>query len=77
MIGNRSIPYDCGNCDAMGCLVCKLTHPKKRNVPKIDERSGSVLIQIDYMPMGCEEKGWKGETGTYVFSSRHSKLVKT
>ncbi len=28
------------------------------------------------MPMGHDEKGWKEEVGSYVFSSRFSKLIK-
>ncbi len=46
-------------------------------VPNNAERSGQIVAQVDYMPIGHGEKGWNGEVGTYVFSSKYSKLVKT
>ncbi len=34
-------------------------------------------MQVDYMPVGHPERGWKGEVGAYIYSSRESKVVKT
>ncbi|MCP3666926.1 MAG: transposase family protein, partial [Gammaproteobacteria bacterium] len=39
-------------------------------------RSGLATVQVDYMPMGRDELGWKGEVGAYIFSDRTSKVVK-
>ncbi len=33
-------------------------------------------MQVDYMPMGHDETGWKNEVGAHVYSSRTSKIVK-
>ncbi len=61
----------------LNCDTCHLTKPSRRSVSKRAEHSGNVTVQIDYMPMGHQEKGWKSEVGAYIFSSRTSKLLKT
>ncbi len=58
------------------CTTCKKTSPRRRPVPTSAERSGLITVQADYMPMGRNELGWKGEVGAYVFSDRPSKTVK-
>ncbi len=69
MIDSGLAPKEAAGYDAAGCDICKLTHPKRRKVPKIAERSGLIAVQVDYMPMGHDEKGWKGEVGAYVFNA--------
>ncbi len=76
MIKNDEIPQIAAGFDAANCETCQLTHPGRRPVPKIAERSGNITVQVDYMPMGQTEEGWKGEVGAYVYSSRSSKIVK-
>ncbi len=71
-VPNEILEYNPGNCE-----VCNRTHAVKRPVPKRAECSGEVTVQVDYMPVGREEKGWKGEVGAYVYSLRQSKIVKT
>ncbi len=58
------------------CTICNLTKPIRRPVPHEAERSGETTVQIDYMPVGAAEKGWRGQVGAYVFSLRESKIVK-
>ncbi len=42
-----------------------------------DGSPGDVgYYRVRNMPMGHDERGWKGEVGAYVYSSRHSKVVK-
>ncbi len=76
MISRGLVTDDVGKYDATGCETCKLTCPKRRPVPKIAERSGNSGIQVDYMPMGHGEIGWRGEVGAYIYSCRTSKIVK-
>ncbi len=56
--------------------MCNRTHAVKRLVPKKAECSGEVTGQVDYMPVGHEQRGWKGEVGAYAYSLRQSKFVK-
>ncbi|MCP3666698.1 MAG: DDE-type integrase/transposase/recombinase [Gammaproteobacteria bacterium] len=76
MIESKVIPRDAARFTAVTCRTCRLTYPSRRPMPHTAERSGKVTVQVDYMPMGQMEKGWKGEVGAYVFSSRSSKLLK-
>ncbi len=76
MIKSEAIPREAAGYTAVNCQTCQLTHPRRRPVPSTAERSGKVTVQVDYIPMGHAEKGWKGEVGAYVFSSRSSKLLK-
>ncbi len=76
MIKGGSAPKSITGYDTTECETCQLTRPMRRPVPKKPENSGKVTVQVDYMPMGHDEKGWKGEVGSYVYSHRPSKLVK-
>ncbi len=76
MIKGGIAPREAAAYPAATCETCQLTHPRRRPIPKTAERSGKVVVQVDYMPSGQQEKGWKGEVGAYVFSSRSSKLLK-
>ncbi len=76
MVKSMAVPKDAAGFSAATCRTCQLTHPGRRPVPHTAERSGKVAVQVDYMPMGQTEKGWKGEVGAYIFSSRSSKLLK-
>ncbi len=76
MIKSKAIPRNAAGFTAATCRTCQLTHPSRCPVPHTAERSGKVTVQVDYMPMGQTEKGWKGEVGAYIFSSRSSKLLK-
>ncbi len=71
MIPKQAIHYE-----ANQCTVCNLTKPMRRPVPHQAEKSGEITVQVDYLPTGREEIGWKGEVGAYVFASRQSKIVK-
>ncbi len=73
---DKAVPSTAAEYDAEDCQVCQLTHPKRRPVPHTAERSGMTTVQVDYMQMGHTEKGWKGEVGAYIYSSRTSKVVK-
>ncbi len=76
MIKRGDIPKDAAGFDSVTCQTCKLAYPWRRPVPKIAERSGETTVQVDYMSLGHSEKGWKGETGAYVFSHRTNKIIK-
>ncbi len=75
-VKNETIPPEAAGYAATNCRTCQLTRPNRRPIPHVAERSGKVVVQVDYMPIGQEEKGWRGEMGAYVFSSRYSKLLK-
>ncbi len=77
MIKDGIIPREADGYTAKSCEICQLTHPKRRHIPGTAERSEMTTVQVDYMPIGHEEKGWKGEVGAYIYSSRCSKLIKT
>ncbi len=76
MIKNGTAPQEAAGYSMASCQTCQLTRPRKRPIPRAAERSGKVVVQVDYMPLGQEEKGWRGEAGAYMFSSRSSKLLK-
>ncbi len=65
MINSGLIPDTVRPIDTDGCRVCRTTKPSRRPVPAKAERSGQTTVQVDYMPMGHEEKGWRGEVGAY------------
>ncbi len=67
----EALGYDPGNCS-----TCSLTRPRRRPIPHVAEASGECTVQVDYMPVGQSERGWKGEVGAYVFSDRHSRVAK-
>ncbi len=76
MISSGLIPNTVRLIDTDSCRVCRTTMPSRRPVPATAERSGQITAQVDYMPMGHEEKGWMGEVGAYIFSHRINKIVK-
>ncbi len=76
MIKRGIIPKTVNPNEASQCTVCKTTKPRRRPVPTVAERSELATVQVDYMPMGRDELGWKGEMGAYIFSGRTSKIVK-
>ncbi len=76
MIKEGTVPKEAEDYDATRCRTCQLTHPWRHPVPKTAESSDSTAVQVDYMPMGQHEKGWRDEIGAYIFSSRASKMPK-
>ncbi len=76
MIEEGTVPKEVEDYDATRCRTCQLIHPWRRPVPKTAECSDSTVVQVDYMPMGQHEKGWRDEIGAYIFSSRASKVPK-
>ncbi len=76
MISQGLVPTNAAGFDAADCTICRKTLPKRREVRKFAERSGQTVIQVDYMPVGHDERGRNGEVGAYVFSSRYSKIMK-
>ncbi len=76
MIKSGIISNEASEYTTLDCETCKLTHPKRRPIPSIAERSGRIAVQVDYVPMGQNEIGWKNEVGAYVYSNRQSKLMK-
>ncbi len=76
MIKSGIISNEASEYTALDCETCKLTHPKRRPIPSIADRSGRIAVQVDYVPTGQNEIGWKNEVGAYVYSSRQSKLMK-
>ncbi len=51
--------------------------PGWRPVPNKAKSSGEVTVQVDYMPFGLDEKGWKGQVvGAIIFSSRVCQMLK-
>ncbi len=57
-----------------GCSICMTTHPGRRPIPKVAERSRERTVQVDFMPVGHKERGWKDEVGAYIFADRTSKI---
>ncbi len=76
LIDKGLVPESVETFNAQNCQTCMLTNPKKRPVPSHPERSGQVTVQVDFMPIGQEVKGLKGEVGAYVYSSRPSKMIR-
>ncbi len=76
MISSGLIPTTVCPINTDSCRVCRTAMPSRRPVPAAAERGGQVTVQVDYMPMGHEEKGFRGEVGTYIFSHRINKIVK-
>ncbi len=70
------VPEDAAQYDASTYEICSAMRPVRRPVPNTAERSSEVVVQVDYMPMGQGETGWKGEVGAYVYSCRTSKILK-
>ncbi|MCP3661907.1 MAG: hypothetical protein GY696_05320 [Gammaproteobacteria bacterium] len=75
MVKRGVIPKTVNPNEASQCTVCRTTNPRRRPVLTVAERSGLATVQVDYMPMGRDELGWKGEVGAYIFSDRTSKIV--
>ncbi len=76
MIDKRMIPKEAESRKGEECDICLRSKPNRRPVPKPPEKSGDIVVQVDYMPVGHHERGWKGEVSAYVYSSRESKVVK-
>ncbi len=76
LVENKTIPQKAAQYDTSKCDICLKTKPMRRPVTNIAKRSGESVVQVDYMPMGQGEIGWKGETGAYVYSCRSHKLLK-
>ncbi len=76
LVKDKMVPEVAAQYDARQCEICTLTKPMRRPVPNAAKRSGETVVQVDYMPMGKGEKGWKGEVGTHVYSCRTSKILK-
>ncbi len=73
---DKLVPEEAAQYDASQCDICSTMKPMRRPVPNKAERSGEIVVQVDYMPMGQGEIGWKGEVGAYVYSCRISKILK-
>ncbi len=76
LVKEGSIPRFTKEFTASKCRICQLTHPRRRKVPTTATRSGKVTVQVDYMPRGHKEMGWKAKVGAYIFSSTSLKIVK-
>ncbi len=76
LVKQGSAPEEALRYNPNNCSTCNLTKPGKRPIPHVVEASGKTTVQVDYMPLGHSEKGWKGEVGAYVFSDRHSRITK-
>ncbi len=76
LIDKGLVPESVATFNAQNCQTCMLTNPKRRPVSSRPERSGQVTVQVDFMPIGQEVKWLKGEVGAYVYSSRHSKMIR-
>ncbi len=76
MIEEGTVQKEAADYDATRCRICQLAHTRRCPVPKTAERSGSTVVKLDHMPMGQHEKGRRGEVGSYIFSSRASKMLK-
>ncbi len=76
MIHAKMIPSTVKPINQDSCSVCRTTIPSRRPIPSKAERSGQTTVQVDYMPMGREERGWRGEVGAYVYSHRIYKIIK-
>ncbi len=76
MVKDGIIPSEAAAYPKSICETCELTRPRKQPVPNVAKRSSKTVVQVDYMPLGRHKKGWKGEAGAYVFSSRSSKLLR-
>ncbi len=76
LLKQGSVPEEALRYDTRNCNTCSVTKPTRRPVPHVAERSGESTVQVDYMPMGSSERGWKGEVGAYVFSDRNTKITK-
>ncbi len=74
LVKQQLTPGNVKGYDKNCCEGCNLTKPIRRPVPKTAERSGENTIQVNYMPVGHSEKGWKGEVGAYVYSLRRCKI---
>ncbi len=75
MINSRILPKEASPSQEV-CNICAETKPQRQPISKKATKSGETVVQVDYMPMGYKERGWKGEVGAYVFTSRASKIVK-
>ncbi len=76
LVKDKVIPAEAVKYRARDCKACSLTYPSRRSVPRTAERSNEVVVQVDYLPMEQGERGWEGETGAYIFTSRSSKIAK-
>ncbi len=76
LVKQRLMPKNASGYDENCCEICNRTKPIRRQVPKTAEISGENTVQVDYMPVGHNKKGWKGEVGAYIYSQRKSKIVK-
>eukprot|EP01084_Bolivina_argentea_P295665 509087_1 len=72
----RMVPETAAQYDASRCEICLNMKPMRRSVTNVAKRSGEIVVQADYMPLGQGERGWKGEVGAYVYSCRTSKILK-
>ncbi len=61
MISNHIITPEAEGTKTEECDTCLKCKPNRRPVPTNPERSGEIVVQIDYMPAGRDEKGWRGE----------------
>ncbi len=75
MINKNIIPNEAEGRKEGGYDICLRSKPNRRLFPKTPEKSGDIVVQVDYMPVGHSETGWKGEVGAYVYSSRESVAV--
>ncbi len=76
LVKEKMVPALAADYDADQCATCSAIKPMRRPVPNVTRRSGETVVQVDYMPMGQDKRGWKGEVGTYVYSCRASKILK-
>ncbi len=77
MISEGLVPDNAEAYNAADCKTCQLTNPRRRPVPRNAERSGQITVQVAFMPIGYEHKGLNDEVGAYVYSNKHSKIMKS
>ncbi len=81
MIEEGTVRKEAADYDAMRCRICQLAHTRRRPVPKITERNGRTVVNLDYMSMGGSTKrvGEVGSGPTYsvVKHLRRSKFTQS
>ncbi len=73
---HKMVPDVAAQYDANQCEICLSMKPLRKPIANAAEISGETVVKVDYMPMGQNPRGWKGEVGAYVYSCRISKILK-
>ncbi len=76
LVDSGLLPKGASGFKIISCGTCQLSIPSRRPIPRQAERSGDIVVQVDYVPIGHGDVGWKGEVGFYLYCSRTSKIAK-